>query len=241
MDIYLSVVIPAYNEEARIGATLGAIIHYLKKQRYDSEIIVSDDGSKDQTVSVAREKLRGFPHQVLLAPENQGKGSAVRRGMLSAKGEYVLFTDADLSTPIEEVKKFIEFHEQNNYDVIIGSRALPESNVEIHQDWKRELMGRVFNFFVSLLAFRGILDSQCGFKSFNRNAAKELFSNQKLEGFSFDVEIIYLAKQSGYKVLEAPVTWRNSTQTRVRLFKDPILMFWDLLKIRWLHRNHVPN
>lgn len=237
---HLSVIIPAYNEEARIGASLENIIQYLKAQSYSAEIILADDGSKDQTVSIAQNILRSFPHQILAAPANAGKGDAVRRGILAANGAYLLFTDADLSTPIEEVARFLQIH-ATGADLVIGSRALPDSNVEIRQDMKREAMGRIFNFFATLLAFKGIADSQCGFKSFTRQAGRDLFSRQKLDGFSFDVEILYLAQKHGYKIVEEPVTWRNSTQTRVRLLTDPLAMFFDLLKIRWLHRHDPPT
>ncbi len=236
-EIKLSVVIPAYNEEKRLGATLEQITAFLKKQPFASEIIVADDGSRDGSVALAREKLQGVPHsQVLETPVNQGKGGAVRRGMLAARGAYRLFTDADLSTPIEETERFLKFLAEG-YDVVIGSRALSASNVEVRQNALREAMGRVFNFCARLLAFRGIHDSQCGFKAFTAKAAEDLFPRQQLNGFSFDVELVFLAQRRGWRLLETPVTWRNSEQSRVRLLSDPLAMFFDLLKIRWLHRH----
>ena len=234
MSSYLSVVIPAYNEEKRLPQSLAAMLAFLKKQAYASEVIVSDDGSQDRTGALAEELLNGFPHQVLVASRNHGKGHAVRRGMLAATGDYVFFTDADLSTPIEEVVKFLAYLEKDQ-DVVIGSRALPDSRVEIRQNFFREMMGKIFNLIAQGWAFKGVHDSQCGFKGFRREAAQKLFSLQKLDGFSFDVEIVYLAQKLGLRLLEIPVIWRNSVQSRVRVFRDPFRMFWDVLRIRRLH------
>lgn len=230
----LSVVIPAYNEEKRLPQSLTAMVSFLKKQPYEWEIIVSDDGSQDRTVKIAEELLREVPHQVLVTPKNIGKGYAVRQGMLAAAGKYVLFTDADLSTPIEEVTKFLASLE-NNQDIVIGSRALSNSQIEIHQNFFREAMGKIFNRIARLCAFKGVHDSQCGFKCFRREAARKLFGLQKLNGFSFDVEIVYLAQKHGYRLLELPVIWRNSAQSRVQVLRDPLKMFWDVLRIRSLH------
>jgi dolichyl-phosphate beta-glucosyltransferase len=209
---HLSVVIPAFNEEKRLPQSLSTVMDFLKKQAYASEIIVSDDGSQDRTVALAKELLKDFPHQVLVTPRNRGKGHAVRQGMLAATGAYVLFTDADLSTPIEEVTKFLVCLEKDQ-DVVIGSRALPGSQVEIHQNFLRETMGKVFNFIAQLWAFKGVHDSQCGFKCFHREAAQKL----------------------GLRLLELPVIWRNSAQSRVQVLRDPLMMFWDVLRIRSLH------
>jgi dolichyl-phosphate beta-glucosyltransferase len=232
--MYLSVVIPAYNEEKRLPQSLETVLGFLKKQPYRSEIIVSDDGSQDRTVALAKDLLKDFPHQVLVTPQNRGKGHAVRQGVLAAIGDYVLFTDADLSTPIEEVVKFLARLEKDQ-DVVIGSRALPGSQVEIHQNFLRETMGKVFNLIAQLWTFKGVHDSQCGFKCFRREAAQKLFTLQKLDGFSFDVEIVYLAQKLGLRLLELPVIWRNSAQSRVQVLRDPLMMFWDVLRIRRLH------
>ena len=231
---FLSVVIPAYNEALRLPQTLETIGAFLKRQSFDFEIVVSDDGSQDKTVAIAEAKLAGFPHRVLTTPRNRGKGNAVRQGMLAATGQYILFTDADLSTPITEVSRFLE-HLQTDCDVAIGSRALPDSQIEVHQNILRETMGKVFNLIAQRWTFKGIRDSQCGFKCFRREAAHKLFGEQKLDGFSFDVEIIYLAQKRGYRVLELPVIWRNSAQSRVQVLSDPLKMFRDVLKIRRLH------
>jgi dolichyl-phosphate beta-glucosyltransferase len=235
-EIYLSVVIPAYNEELRIGRTLEKITVFLRKQPYASEIILSDDGCKDRTVDAASAGLIGFPsHQILRNARNRGKGAVVKDGMLAGKGKYLLFTDADLSTPIEEVTGFLKTLSQEGYDIVIGSRGLGQSRVEIRQNILRQSMGKIFNCMARLLSFRGIKDSQCGFKCFSREAAQNLFKRQKIQTFSFDVEIIYLAQRLGYRILEAPVIWRNSPNSRVHILRDSALMFLDLLRIRWLH------
>ena len=234
MACHLSVVIPAFNEEKRLPQSLTAVMDFLKKQSYTSEILVSDDGSQDRTVALAGERLQGFPHQILITPQNRGKGHAVRQGMLAATGDYVFFTDADLSTPIEEVSKFLT-HLEKDQDVVIGSRALPGSRVEIRQNFLRETMGKVFNLLAQGWAFKGIHDSQCGFKGFRREIARKLFSLQKLDGFSFDVEIVCLAQKHGVRLLELPVVWRNSAQSRVQVFRVQLILLCDVLKIRRLH------
>lgn len=232
--LHLSVVIPAFNEEKRLPQSLHSILTYLKKQPYASEIIISDDGSEDRTAALAKELLKEFPHQILMTPQNRGKGHAVRQGMLAANGDYVLFTDADLSTPIEEASRFLERLEKDQ-DVVIASRDLPDSRVEVHQNFFREAMGKVFNRIACFFAFKGIRDSQCGFKGFRKEVAHKLFGMQKLDGFSFDVEILFLAQKHGYRILELPVIWRNSAQSRVQVLRDPLLMFCDVLRIRRLH------
>ncbi len=239
-EIHLSVVIPAFNEENRIAGTLGGIIAFLKQQSWRAELIVVDDGSRDGTVAAAQKELHAFRShglmQVLENGQNRGKGFSVRRGMLAASGRFVLFSDADLSTPIEEVSGFIAALE-SGYDVVIGSRALPDSRIKVRQNLLRESMGKTFNRFARLFAFSGIHDSQCGFKCFRREAAQKLFSLQKLDGFSFDAEILYLAQKLGCRILESPVAWTNSPKSRVRILRDPLEMFCDLMKIRWLHRH----
>ncbi len=234
---FLSVIVPAYNEANRLGSTLEKIVSWLRIQNYASEVVVVDDGSTDATVEVAKNKLAGFHHVVLLNGINQGKGYSVKQGMLAGKGKVLLFTDADLSTPIEECARFLKLLEQGPYDCVIASRALPGAQIEIHQNALRELMGRVFNKIASCLSFKGISDSQCGFKCFSQKAAKDLFSRQKLKGFSFDAEILFLAQKLGYRVLETPVIWRNSAQSRVRMISDPLAMFSDLVRMRWIHRD----
>jgi len=235
-DIYLSVVIPAFNEEKRIGPSLSAALHFLKAQPYSSEVILVDDGSVDDTMGVAQRMLNGFPHRLLKNDVNIGKGSAVKKGVMASSGQYVLFSDADMSTPIEEVNRLLQAM-KDGYDLVIGSRALSDSRVEIHQSTLRESMGRIFNLVARFFSFKGIQDSQCGFKCFSRDAAKHLFGRQKIHGFSFDAEILYLAQKKSYRILEMPVLWRNSPQSRVRIMSDSLAMLIDLVKIRWLHRN----
>lgn len=236
ISTHLSLVIPMYNEETRIGSTLEKALVYLRSQKYTWEIIVVDDGSSDRSVSVAEKILEGAAGRVLKNPENRGKGYSVKRGMLEAEGEYIIFSDADLSTPIEESEGFLA-ELKSRYDIVIGSRALKDSRIEVRQSQARELMGKTFNKLARLLAFRDIHDSQCGFKGFRRIAAHDLFSRQKIDGFSFDVEVLYLAQKSGYSILEKPVRWQHVEQSRVRLVSDPLKMFLDLVKIRWIHRS----
>lgn len=232
-SMYLSVVIPAYNEELRLGKTLRVIHTYLQRQPYPAEIIVVDDGSQDGTASTVRAFDAALPSIHLLQNgRNRGKGFSVRQGFLQAQGEYLLFSDADLSTPIEEVEKlFVALREP--CDIAIGSRALPGSRVEIHQPRYREYMGRLFNLFVQMLAVPHIQDTQCGFKCFRREAALAICNRMTAERFGFDVEMLYLARQLGYRVREVPVVWRHSPQTRVRLGRDSASMLGDLLRIRW--------
>jgi dolichyl-phosphate beta-glucosyltransferase len=232
-SMYLSVVIPAYNEEQRLGKTLQVIHAYLRRQPYPAEIIVVDDGSQDATASVVR-ACDGWvlPISVLRNGQNRGKGFSVRRGFWQARGEYLLFSDADLSTPIEEVEKLFAALSEP-CDIAIGSRALTGSRVEVHQPWYREHMGRLFNVFVQALAVPGIHDTQCGFKCFRREAALEICRHMRAERFGFDVEMLYLARRLGYRVREVPVVWRNSPHTRVRVWRDSVSMIGDLLRLRW--------
>jgi len=230
----LSIVIPAYNENDRLGNSLDRILSYVKGRHIPFEMIVVDDGSKDETVRVAREKLSGVSHQVIENGVNRGKGFSVRRGVQAAKGKYVLFTDADLSTPIEEIEKLMPYLEKG-YDLAIGSRGVQSSQVEVHQNVLRETMGRTFNVIAHAVAFRGIKDSQCGFKLFKNEAAQSLFEHQKIDGFCFDAEVIFLAQKMGYRIAEVGVRWMNSPQSKVRILGDSLRMLIDLVRIRLLH------
>lgn len=235
-DIYLSVVIPAYNEEKRLPESLRKIKKFLKEQPYSSELLVVDDGSSDRTAELAQNELSGFSGRVIKNPGNRGKGYSVRNGVLESKGRYVLFSDADLSTPIEEALPFLK-HLESGADVVIGSRALDASAIEVRQNFLRELMGKTFNRMARILTFKGVKDSQCGFKAFTQKAARDLFSRQTLDGFGFDVEIVFLTQKLGYKLLECPVVWRNAEGSRVRIVSDSMNMFLDLIRIRWAHRS----
>jgi dolichyl-phosphate beta-glucosyltransferase len=191
-----------------------------------------NDCSPDDTVKVALDAGRGRANfRVVSNKVNRGKGASVRRGMLEARGEYLLFSDADLSTPIEETARFLE-KMREGYGVIIGSRALSESDIVTHQPWYRQIMGKTFNKIVRVLLVRGLKDTQCGFKMFTREAAKKIFPLQMIERFAFDVEILFLARKLGFRIIEMPVTWKDSPLTSVSMVKDSLSMFTALLHIR---------
>jgi dolichyl-phosphate beta-glucosyltransferase len=225
----LSVVIPAYNEAERLPPNLARILAFLRGDGRSHEVIVVDDGSTDGTAARARE-VGGEEVTVLVNEGNRGKGYAVRRGMLHARGERMLMTDADLSTPIEDLAK-LEARLDEGYDVAIASRALPGANVEVRQGFFRENMGRVFNVLVRLLALPGLRDTQCGFKLFTGEAAREAFGAARLDGFSFDVEVLFIARRRGRRIAEVPVTWRNDAATRVSPLRG-FVAFLDLVRIR---------
>lgn len=241
--MYLSLIIPAFREATRIGPTLAKVHEYLSAQAYECEVIVCDDGSPDETVEVVNREFASLPsspnvhfHLVELG-HNRGKGAAVQAGMLAAEGEIRIFTDADLSTPVHEVEKVITAIENEHCDVVIGSRALEGRKlVKVHQPWYREMMGRFFNLLVQLFVFSGIKDTQCGFKGFTADAAKKLFREQKVMGFSFDVDILYLAKKHGYRVKEVAVEWYNDERSTVGALSDSSKMFFEILRIRRLHK-----
>ena len=233
MTPYLSFIIPAYNEEARLEQSLRRAIDYFGAQPYTTELIVVDDGSRDNTVAVAQ----SFPSvAVLQQPQNRGKGAAVRRGMLESAGTYRIFSDADFSTPVAETAKVLARLEQGA-DVCIGSRALDETFIKVHQPWYRERMGKLFNFFVQALLFEGIKDTQCGFKGFRAHAAEAIFGRTKIDGFGFDVEVLYLAKLLRMKIEQVAVEWYNDERTTVNPLTDATRMFFELLSIKKLHRN----
>lgn len=233
MKLHLSFIIPAYNEESRLGRSLANAIQYFADQSYTAEIIVVDDGSRDGTVDIAR----SFSSvRVIEQPHNSGKGAAVRRGMLEAQGAFRIFSDADFSTPVHETAKVLSVLERGA-DVCIGSRALDRSYVKVHQPWYRESMGKMFNVFVQLLLLKGIKDTQCGFKGFTAQAAQAIFSKAKIDGFGFDVEALYLARMLNLTIEQVPVEWYNDDRTTVNPITDSSRMFFELLSIRKLHRN----
>ncbi len=225
----LSLIIPAYNESQRIRATLEAAEDYLNRQDYDYEIVVVDDGSTDDTAEVVR---ASHPEVRLDAYfPNRGKGYAVRHGMAMATGAYRLFSDADASTPIEEVERMWPRFDQGA-DVAIGSRALPDSHVDVHQPWYRENMGRAYNGMLRVLRLTRFHDTQCGFKMFTARAAEIIFSRQTIDGFGFDPEVLYIAQRHGLRVDEVAVHWVNCPLTRVNAITDSARMFGEMLVIR---------
>jgi dolichyl-phosphate beta-glucosyltransferase len=192
-------------------------------------VIVVDDGSADNTASVAAE-CRDQAAVILKNDINRGKGFSVRRGILSATGRKVFFTDADLSTPIEEIHKCLPLLDK--YDLVIGSRALDESNIIVHQPIHRELMGRAFNVIVRMVTIGGIKDTQCGFKGFRQHIAKMVFERQLLNGFGFDVEVLFIARRLGFSMVEVPIAWKNSASSRVSPVQDSLGMLADLFRVR---------
>ena len=225
----ISIIIPAFNEEKRLPATLRTIRAWLDAPAWEfSEIIVVDDGSSDSTV----EQARNGGARVLLNPGNRGKGYAVRHGMLEAKGEWALFTDADLSSPIEELDKLMAAVDREHAPAAIGSRALDRSLVGVHQSPFREYVGRLFNLVIRLVTGLPFQDTQCGFKLFETSAAREIFKRQKLDGFGFDVEVLFIAWHLGYRAVEVPVRWNNAVGTKVSMWRG-MAAFLDPLKVRW--------
>ncbi len=236
MPVYLSIIIPAYNEEKRIGPTLSKIYGFLKTKNYEYEVILVDDGSNDKTILGARDSELAKINKLKIVKNgmNKGKGFSVKNGILNSTGEYLLFSDADLSTPIEEADKLFNYIGKG-YDIVIGSRSIAGSDVKVHQPFYREKMGRIFNFLVNSLLLSGFIDTQCGFKLFKGNVAREMGKELTINGFCFDVEMLYLAKRMGYKIAEVGIVWENSPQSKVRVFSSSLSMFIDLLKIKRRH------
>jgi dolichyl-phosphate beta-glucosyltransferase len=235
----LSLVVPAYNEEKRLPATLERIAQYLLSRDFSYELLIVDDGSRDETSRVAREFSARHPWARLLRYEdaggravNRGKGFAVRQGMLASRGRDALFSDADLSTPIEELEKLLPPLSRGDCDIAIASRALPDSNLAVHQPWHREAMGRTFNFFVRRAIHTTVSDTQCGFKAMRGDVARRLFALARVDGFGFDTELIFLAAKKGLRVREIPVTWRHAEESRVSPLTAPLQMMRELLEVR---------
>jgi dolichyl-phosphate beta-glucosyltransferase len=240
----LSIVIPAYNEEARLPRTLARICEYFSACRVlphlspdftlaQIEILVVDDGSQDGTARIAEEWAREMPQVRLISNgDNRGKGYSVRRGMLEARGRLALFTDADLSSPIEEIEKLLAALAGGN-DVAIGSRALDRSLISIHQSVFREWAGIIFNGFVRAITGLPFYDTQCGFKILRCEPSRIVFEQQRIEGFGFDPEVLFLAKRHGLRTAEVPVRWAHDPATKVHVMRDSLIMFCDLINIRW--------
>jgi glycosyltransferase involved in cell wall biosynthesis len=234
---WISIVVPAYNEEIRLKTSLNKIDDYLRHRQVSCEIVVVDDGSSDATAEIALSYGRNCAEhcsvRVLQNDRNRGKGYSVRRGMIESKGAYALLTDADLSSPIDEMPKLEEYVVQKGYDAAIGSRDVPGSQVEVRQSWMRENAGKVFNRIVRLTTGLPFWDTQCGFKLFDMRTCRDIFRKQRLERFAFDVEVLYIAKKWKLRTAEVPVIWRHAEGSKVRLFPDAPLTGLDLLNIRW--------
>ena len=243
-NIYLSVIIPAYNEEKRIGPTLESIDSYLKKQNYSYEIIVVANNCTDKTNDVVREYQKKIKNLKLIDIQNSygGKGFAVKMGIEKAQGDYMLFMDADNSTRISELDKFWLYFKRS-FSVVIGSRALRDSKIKIPQPWYREFLGRLANLLVRIIILPKIYDTQCGFKAFTKKAAKAIFSKQKIVGWGFDMEILVLALKFGFKIKEVPITWFNAPESKVSLgtyfstLKELLQIRWWLWRGKYDHKN----
>ncbi len=231
----LSIIVPAYNEEERLGPTFETLGAWMDAQAREVEVLVVDDGSTDDTAALVQARAK-VDRRVKLARNgaNRGKGYSVGHGVSKAKGELVLFSDADLSTPLSEFERLEAA--LSGHDIAIGSRALPDSRLEKRQPFYREMMGRTFNLFVQAMVFPGIQDTQCGFKLFTHQAAQATFERRKIDGFAFDVEILYVAHRLGLRVAEVPVLWINDEASRVDPIKHSAQMFRDILRVRRLHR-----
>lgn len=231
--IYISIIIPAYNEERRLSKTLEKVDEYLKKQSFSYEIIVVSDGSKDKTSQVVKDLIPRIQNLRLIDnKENHGKGYVVRQGMLDAKGEYRLFTDADNSTSIDQIEKMLPEFEKG-FKVIIGSRDIKGAVIATPQSWIRRRLGDIFNLIVQVISgLWGIWDTQCGFKGFTSRAVEDIFPKCKIDRWAFDVEILVISKKLGYKIKEIPVTWVNDPESKVKL-KGMIKMLFEVFQIRW--------
>ena len=232
-DRFLSIVIPAFNEEKRLGDTLDRILSFSAEKGIDSEIIIIDDGSSDATATIGGK----YSHlhdgvRLIRNEENMGKGFSIRRGFLASRAQLVLVTDADLSAPIEEFEALLNVMRSFNHDIVIGSRGVDPAKIEIKQPWLRRTMGKVFNRVVRSLTGLPFKDTQCGFKLLVREKVKPIIEIMKVDRFSYDVELLFLARTFGLRIAEVPVVWRDSRATRVRMIQDSMNMVWDVAKIR---------
>ncbi len=234
----LTIVIPAYNEAALIESTLEAVAAFVRERGLDTEVLVIDDGSTDGTGQLARQAMErlGLSGRVIRQEPNAGKGMAVRRGMLEAAGRLILMTDADLSTPLEEYDKLRQAIAQGA-DIAIASRAVPGARLEPPQPWWRQSLGQLFAFVRRMIVLPGLRDTQCGFKLWRREPAREAFSRQTIIGWAFDAEVLYIADRLGYRIAELPVLWRNRRESKVRVLRDAPSVLRDLLTIRRRHRH----
>ncbi len=231
-DPDLSIIIPSYNEELRLPATLDRIAEYIQMSGRKTEVLVVDDGSKDRTAAVAESFRSKIPLlRVVSNGVNRGKGYSVRYGMREARGRFALFTDADLSAPVEEAGKLLDALE--NHDVAIGSRAMDRTLISVHETPFREFAGIIFNKIVRIILRLPFVDTQCGFKAFRRERCRIIFEQQRIERFGFDPELLYLARHHGLRAVEIPVRWGHSPATKVNLLRDSLQMFLEVFTIRW--------
>jgi glycosyltransferase involved in cell wall biosynthesis len=242
MSASLSIVIPAYNEAVRLGNTLTAVVNYLRESWPGAEVIVVDDGSADDTAAIARSIFKASPDlrtSVISDKSNLGKGRAVRLGLLAARSEVALFSDADLSTPITEAPKLVEPIVNGEYDVTFGSRALDRKLIGVHQPWRREQGGRVFNLAVRLATGLPFWDTQCGFKAFRMSVCRPLVEAATVDRFGFDVELLYLAFRAGLRLKEVPVRWDHNEGSKISLASDSFRMLSEVGLIRQQARRGV--
>jgi dolichyl-phosphate beta-glucosyltransferase len=231
----VSIVIPAFEEQDRLGTSLEKIVEYLRSSSIPSEIIVVDDGSNDETAASAEDyfaKVNDVETRVIRYEQNRGKGYAVKTGLLESSGDIALFSDADLSTPISEMPKLIDPIRSGEYDLTFGSRALDRSLIGTHQPWRREQGGKVFNLVVRTLTGMPFWDTQCGFKAFNLTTFRPLLELMQIDRFGFDVEFLFVAHLHGLKLREIPVRWDNDDRSKVSVFRDSIRMFNEVREIR---------
>lgn len=228
----LSLVIPAYNEAGpdRLPKSLSDIHAFVQAQTFPIEVIIVNNNSTDATLEIAEAAAAEYPYVRVITEKTQGKGAAVRTGMMQATGEYLFICDADLSMPIEEVLKFLPPN-NTSYDIAIASREAPGAR-RVGEPEMRHIMGRVFNFIVQVIAVRGLKDTQCGFKCFRREIAQVVFPYQTIDGWAFDVELLFIAQQKGYRIVEVPITWIYKEQSKIKPFKDSYNMVLETMRIR---------
>ncbi len=229
----LSVIIPAFNEEVRLHDTISKVQSFLQNQPYESETIVVNDGSTDKTADSVRQYADFSPPIRLVSYiQNRGKGYAVRQGVFAARGKYILFSDADLSTPIEETTRLLPYLTDKDYDLAIASRAVKGAKITSHQPLYRELGGKTLNLIIQMLAVPGVKDTQCGFKLFKKHVAKDIFERAIVDGWGFDVEVLYLARKMGFVACEVPVTWSHAEGSTIHPFRAACEIIADIIKMR---------
>ena len=235
MTPQISIIIPAFEEEARVGDSIKRIVAFIRESSTPAELIVVDDGSKDATASTAEAAFAAavdISTKVIRYEQNRGKGFAVKTGLLAASAPIALFTDADLSTPIEETRKLVDPIRNGEFDVTFGSRALDRSLIGTHQPWRREQGGKVFNLIVRTLTGMPFWDTQCGFKAFDMKKFRPLLDLMQIDRFGFDVEFLYVAKLHGLRLKETPVRWNNDERSKVSVVRDSMRMFKEVTEIR---------